>query len=348
MADTTTTKDRELVYVSPLIKRIIEIADRHAKYNDAILIKGETGTGKENIARYIHKQSGRENFTAVNCAALPEPILESLLFGHEKGAFTGADKMQIGLFEEANGGTLFLDEIGEMTPSMQGRLLRVLDTGEFNRVGSTKTLRAKPRIIAATSRDIQKLLEDGNLRPDLYHRICQLEIHVPPLRRRVEDIPVIAQHYMQKKAAEYKWQDCPKLSDRAIAALMQHEWKGNVRELENKLHVAMIEAHAKNQDITTALLGLSEAQESVGFSTVTSADIGRMLTKGGEYNLQDVAAGAGVNRTTLYKLLQPSENGKGTFLKLAKHIQERDGDKAAINLLLGMLEQQHSAQPLHY
>ena len=211
-----------------------------------VLVRGETGTGKELVARALHAHSGRASmpFVAVNCAALTETLLESELFGHEKGAFTGAYERRIGRFEQAGGGTLFLDEIGELTPSTQAKLLRVLQEGTFERVGGRQPIASTARVVAATHVDIEASIATKTFRPDLYFRLNQATIAVPPLREHPEDIPEIARHFLGLHSARMDCQPA-QLGEDAITVLTAHPWPGNVRELENVIRQVLIRANGR-------------------------------------------------------------------------------------------------------
>jgi len=217
--------------------QIAQVADSTA----TVLVRGESGTGKELIARAIHFASSRKNgpFVAVNCAALPENLIESELFGHEKGAFTGAVQQRRGRFDQANGGTLFLDEIGDISTSAQVRLLRVLQEREFERVGSDRTIAVNVRIIAATSKNLEEAINKGQFREDLYYRLNVFPVHVPPLRERRSDIMLLADHFVQKYDEAYG-KDVKRLSTAAINMMMAYHWPGNVRELENCMERAVL------------------------------------------------------------------------------------------------------------
>ncbi len=225
---------------STAMRRIFDQVRLVAKWNTTVLIRGETGTGKELIANAIHYNSPRARgaYIKLNCAALPENLLESELFGHEKGAFTGAVGARKGRFEQADGGTLFLDEIGDISPAFQAKLLRVLQEGEFERVGGSRSLKVDVRIIAATHRDLERAVEAGEFREDLFYRLSVMPLYLPPLRERLEDIPEIARHLLGKigKMQERKLT----LQDGALRRLAHHNWPGNVRELENCLERAAI------------------------------------------------------------------------------------------------------------
>jgi len=216
---------------------ILNNVKRMAQSKASVLIQGESGTGKEIIAQsiYAHSQRNTKPFIKVNCAALSESLLESELFGHEKGAFTGADLKRMGRFELANGGTLLLDEISEVSPKIQSKLLRVLELEEFERVGGSKTLKVDVRIIATTNRDLEQEIEKNNFRQDLYFRLNVIPVIVPPLRERREDVPVLAEYFLEKFKTGM---DTPlkRVSKEAIDVLSQHDWPGNVREIKNLIH----------------------------------------------------------------------------------------------------------------
>jgi two-component system NtrC family response regulator/two-component system response regulator HydG len=212
-----------------------------APSNASVLLLGESGTGKELFAQALHQNSPRRQkpFVRVACAALPETLLESELFGHEKGSFTGAIATRAGRFESANGGTLFLDEIGDISPTVQVKLLRFLEEREFERVGGNKTYKVDVRIVAATHRDLKQKLADGSFREDLYYRLNVIEIHIPPLRMRPGDVPILAQHFLHKYALA-NGKVIEDVSDEVLALLLAHRWPGNVRELENAMERAVV------------------------------------------------------------------------------------------------------------
>jgi len=214
-----------------------------AQTDVSVLIQGETGTGKELIARAIHYNSPRRarRFVAVNCGALAETLLQSELFGHEKGAFTGADARRKGIFEVADGGTLFLDEIGEISPSTQVRLLRVLQGGEFQRVGGSDTIRVNVRVLSATNQDVEALVKSGRFRQDLYYRLNVFPIRVPPLRERAEDIPLLVDHFIGL-ANRKQGKSIRGISPDGMSVLIAHQWPGNVRELQNVVQRTMVVA----------------------------------------------------------------------------------------------------------
>src|SRR6058998_2676625 len=231
---------------SGALEKVLAVVKKVAKSNTTVLVRGETGTGKELIAGAIHHNSHRaaRNFVKVNCAALQENLLESELFGHEKGAFTGADKQRIGRFEQADGGTLFLDEIGDMSPSTQAKILRVLQEHEFERLGGTRTLRVDVRLIAATNRDLPAMVQAGQFREDLYYRLNVVSIGMPPLRERKDDIVPLANSFMRKFAGELK-KKIETIETEAQKMLMRYNWPGNIRELENTVERAILLAEGR-------------------------------------------------------------------------------------------------------
>jgi len=231
----------EFIGVSPAFRRMMTLVDQVADSSATVLIQGESGVGKEGVARSIHARSSRRAgpFIAVNCAALPETLLESELFGYEKGAFTGAAGRKEGRFELADGGTLFLDEVADLSPVTQPKILRVLQEGEFERVGGTRTIRVDVRIVAATNQDLTGLVRDKRFREDLFYRLNVITIAVPPLRDRREDIPVLAQHFLRVYAAKNN-RRLDGFTDEALSCLEAYSWPGNVRELENVVERALI------------------------------------------------------------------------------------------------------------
>src|SRR5437764_5300431 len=235
-----------IVGASGALQSVLSVVKKVAKSNTTCLIRGETGTGKELIAGAIHHNSLRQgrNFVKVNCAALQENLLESELFGHEKGAFTGADKQRVGRFEQADGGTLFLDEIGDMSPSTQAKILRVLQEHEFERLGGTRTLRVDVRLIAATNRDLPTMVAAGQFREDLYYRLNVVSIEMPPLRERKDDIVPLANTFIRKFSAELK-KKIDGVEPDAQKLLMRYNWPGNIRELENTIERAMLLAEGR-------------------------------------------------------------------------------------------------------
>jgi DNA-binding NtrC family response regulator len=231
----------EIVSTSHGMEEVLSMAGRVASSNATVLLRGESGTGKELVAKAVHYHSPRANFPLikVNCAALPETLLESELFGHEKGAFTGAAAKRIGRFEAADKGTLFLDEIGELTPGMQVKLLRVLQEHEFERLGGNQTLKTDVRVIAATNRNIEKAIKEGTFREDLYYRLNVVSIVIPPLRERKEDIPGLIDHFVTKYKKENR-KEISGISAEARDVLVRYSYPGNVRELENIIERAVV------------------------------------------------------------------------------------------------------------
>jgi two-component system nitrogen regulation response regulator GlnG len=225
------------------MQQVYKAIGRVASRNLTVLILGESGTGKELVARALYHYSGRANrpFLAINCAAIPETLLESELFGHEKGAFTGADRKRIGKFEQCNGGTLFLDEIGDMTPLTQTKILRVLQDGQFERVGGNETIKTDVRVIAATNRDLRKLIAEGRFRQDLYYRLNVYTIYLPPLRERLGDLPLLAQHFVRRFSGELG-KEVEGITREALELLQRYSWPGNVRELQSVLKQAILQA----------------------------------------------------------------------------------------------------------
>jgi DNA-binding NtrC family response regulator len=222
----------ELITADPAMRSVLELVKTVAATPSRVLILGETGTGKQLVARAIHNGSPRRNepLVDVNCAAIPDALLESELFGHERGAFTGADRRRIGRFEEAAKGTIFLDEIGEMGYGVQSKLLKVLQSGKFNRVGGNQVLQCQARVLAASNRDLEKEVADGRFRTDLFYRLHVVTIMLPPLRRRQGDVPLLAEHFLKRFSGD----GAPhRFSTEALAAMMRYNWPGNVRELEN-------------------------------------------------------------------------------------------------------------------
>ena len=253
-------KTNDFIGVSPRIRQVLMLVNKVAKTESGILITGETGTGKELIAGAIHYNSLRPEgpFIRVNCAALPDQLLENELFGHERGAYTGADRQQVGRFEQADGGTILLDEIGDMSTLTQAKVLRVLQEKEFERLGSSRTIRVDIRIVTATNKNLPELVKEGKFREDLYYRLNVVNIHMPPLRERREDIMPLVTYFLGKFSAELKknvWTVHPT----AIQMLMNYHWPGNVRELENTIERAVI--MTETDTITPSDLNIPFKQE---------------------------------------------------------------------------------------
>jgi len=235
----------EIVGNSPALRRVLESVKRAAPTNATVLLLGESGVGKELVARAIHRNSPRagQRFVQVNCAAIPEELIESELFGHEKGSFTGATEKQIGKFEQADRGTIFLDEVGDMSPKTQAKVLRVLQEQEVERLGSARTIKVDVRVIAATNKNLEEAIQRGEFREDLFFRLNVIPILVPPLRERREDIPLLVQHFARLIADEHNMK--PKRFDgAAMDALSRYRWRGNIRELRNTVERVLIMAAA--------------------------------------------------------------------------------------------------------
>ena len=281
-----------------------------------VLIQGETGTGKELVARSIHDNSPRKArpFVAINCAAIPAELIESELFGHERGAFTSAYQQRIGQFEQANTGTLFLDEIGDMPPALQAKLLRVLEAREFQRIGGTKTLSIDIRVLTATHRDLADAAEKDTFRLDLYHRLAAFTIEIPRLRERREDIPILADHFLRRYAAAAA-KNIRAISTDALHVLMQHDFPGNVRELKNAIESAVLFETTDQLQPQRLPLHLTQGGSQVAIGDSTDATIILPLEeverraivyalKVTDNNIADAARQLGIDRTTLYRKLK--------------------------------------------
>ena len=275
----------ELVGQSPVMQRLRELIATAGPTNSRVLIGGENGTGKELVARAIHLHSPRVDhpFVAVNCAAIPETLIESELFGHEKGSFTGAISMKRGQFEQANGGTLFLDEIGDMSLSTQAKVLRALQEQQFTRVGGTKLMKVDVRVLAASNKDLEKEIGKGQFREDLYYRLNVVPIVVPPLRERREDIPALVQHFMRLHAEEQglRMKD---VSPEAMGVFQQYDWPGNIRELRNLIERLMIMVPGFTIEAAQATLSLQG--RTTGVVPTNTASATPLLSKS-YYSLRD-------------------------------------------------------------
>ncbi len=271
------------------MQNVFKLIGQLAMSNATALITGESGTGKELIARaiYGHSQRSAKPFLAINCAAIPENLLESELFGHEKGAFTGAATQRIGKFEQCNGGTLFLDEIGDMTPATQTKILRVLQSGTFERVGGNQPHKVDVRIIAATNKPLEKAVADKEFREDLFYRLNVVRIHVPPLRERREDILLLVDYFLQKHAKKNQ-QPVKALAEEAARALQAFDWPGNVRELENVVHRALVVS--KGDAILSADLPMGMSPAPAGPGGATPAAPGAALGGGLDSGRQDIGS----------------------------------------------------------
>jgi two-component system response regulator AtoC len=288
---------------SGVIRKILDTLERLKDSECRVLVTGESGTGKEVVSRAIHRLSPRrdEKFFAVNCAALTETLLESELFGHEKGAFTGAITTKIGLFELANHGTLYLDEIADTSQAFQAKLLRAVEQNEFQRVGSAKTIKTDVRIIACTNKNLDKEITKGTFRQDLYYRLCVVHIHLPSLRERKEDIPILTDHFV-KKISLKMGKKFEGVSKKAMDLLMAYNWPGNIREMENALERGMIMASGAvidAQDLPLRNVGEKEDGQLTTLEDLEKTLIERTLIEC-NWNKSLAAKRIGIGRRTLY------------------------------------------------
>jgi len=300
---------KQVITKSAAVKEIFQTIQKVADYKTTILLEGESGTGREVIARSIHQNSNRsrKKFVAINCAAIPENLLESELFGHKKGSFTDATKDKRGLFEEASGGTVFLDEIGELPLHLQVKLLRVLQEEEILPVGATTPQKIDVRVIAATLRDLEQDVRSGRFREDLYYRLNVISLKLPPLRERKEDIPLLVKHFLKKHSAQLSL-PVESISQEALAALVSYDWPGNIRELENCIERAIILSGESEIGITNlpkAVLGNTDVQQQ---TVVDPEDLSiKNHSRALEERLIRAALGeTGGNRTQAAKLLEIS------------------------------------------
>jgi formate hydrogenlyase transcriptional activator len=295
---------KDIIGNSAAVQKVLEQVAIVARTDATVLLHGETGTGKELIARAIHNLSFRcqRNFIRLNCAAIPSGLLESELFGHEKGAFTGALMQKKGRFELADGGSLFLDEIGDISLELQPKLLRAVQEQEFERLGSTRTLQVNIRMIAATHRDLSTMIRDGQFREDLFYRLNVFPIEIPSLRERREDIPLLVNHFVSKLSRQMKKQIAP-ISAQAMEALTNHPWRGNVRELENFIERAVILTQGPELNVPLGELRKSPLSASTAgsFHDVERNTILEALkaTSGKIAGLGGAAERLGLKRTTL-------------------------------------------------
>ena len=309
----------ELVWQGEVMSRLMTQIERVAASETRVCILGETGTGKELVARTLHQKSPRagEPFIALNCAAVPAELIESELFGHEKGSFTGAAARHVGKFEQANGGTLFLDEIGDMPLAMQAKLLRVLEEGEVERIGSSGTVKVNVRVIVATHHDLSEQVREGKFRQDLFHRIYVFPITLPPLRERRDDIPVLIEHFQKQIARQNNWKPAEFTAD-AVAELQRYSWPGNVRELRNMIERLLLLATNNVVDEGTVKMALPPTGRS--FTTIPASAEGHgtlaermdQVEKGiilaeldrQQHHITNTAKVLGVERSHLYKKCQ--------------------------------------------
>lgn len=304
----------KLVGTGPAMERVFKLISKVAPTDSSVLIRGETGCGKELVARALHDSSLRaeQPMVAVNCGALPENLIESELFGHCRGAFTGADTARTGLFEVADGGTIFLDEIGELPLSMQAKLLRVLETGDIRRLGDNQTVNVNVRVICATHRDLEQMVEEGSFREDLMFRINTFEILVPALRERTEDIPVLAKHLLRRHRSDGS--DDALFTDLAMQELQSHQWPGNVRELANVIEHAAILCESMpigHEDLPSQFGKRQLRKEIRDASPMTLRELESLAiakaVERHEGNKPAAAAELGVSLKTLYNKLNAAE-----------------------------------------
>jgi DNA-binding NtrC family response regulator len=297
-----------LIGHSPRILEIFELVQRIAPHFRTALVTGETGTGKELVAQALHKLSPRKNqrFAVSNCGALVDSLVESQLFGHRKGAFTGAVEEQVGLFEWADGGSVFLDEVGELSPAAQAKLLRVLENGEIQKLGSPQTRKVDVVVIAATSRDLNKEMKLGKFRPELWYRLNMVQVQLPPLRERKEDILLLARHFVDQFSQQYG-KEIRRISRGAQNALLVYPWPGNVRELENALARACMltqKGFIELEDLPPEVRGVPEEVPGT-LSTLEEAEKSAIVRALEETKSKALAARMlGVSRATLYRLLE--------------------------------------------
>jgi DNA-binding NtrC family response regulator len=299
----------------PRMKRVIETIRKAAPTNARVLVNGERGTGKELVARALHEHSRRKDapFVKLNCAAIPSELIESELFGHEKGSFTGATQMRRGKFEQANGGTLFLDEIGDMTPSAQAKVLRVLQENEIERVGGSETISVDVRVVSATNKDLKIECEKGRFRPDLYDRLNVVPIEVPPLRERKEDVPQLVEHFLAEACAQNGMKKA-QVTQPALSLLMQHDWPGNVRELKNTIERLVIFAAGAaltDEDVQAALPGVKAVrgryQRGAALKDLVASaerEIVLAALEANHLHIANTARELGLERSHLYKKMR--------------------------------------------
>jgi two-component system, NtrC family, nitrogen regulation response regulator NtrX len=304
--------DHEIVFTGEVMKKVMAQIDRVAPTETRVCILGETGTGKELVARALHEKSPRKlgPFVAINCAAVPAELIESELFGHEKGSFTGATARHVGKFEQADHGTLFLDEIGDMPLTMQAKLLRVLEESEIERIGTSKPTPVDVRVIVATHRNLEAQVHDGKFRQDLFHRIFVFPIALPPLRERREDVPALVAHFCAQVCAQNGWKPITFTSE-AVDALTQYSWPGNVRELRNMVERIMLLASSSEVDAATVESVLTpstlQAKTSVGSGPLANRvetferEVILAELRRANYHITNAAKSLGLERSHLYK-----------------------------------------------
>jgi len=303
----------EIVWSGETMKKLMAQVERVAASETRVCILGETGTGKELVARTLHERSSRAAgpFVTLNCAAVPAELIESELFGHEKGSFTGAAGRHVGKFEQAEGGTIFLDEIGDMPLPMQAKLLRVLEEGEVERIGADKPVRVDVRVVVATHRNLESLVHDGKFRQDLFHRVYVFPLMLPPLRERRGDIPVLIEHFAQQVCAQNNWKPIP-FSPEAVQSLQSYPWQGNVRELRNVVERLMLMATDGRVTDETVRLTLPQASSAGPASFTGSGPLADRVQhferevilaelKRNNNHITNAAKALGLERSHLYK-----------------------------------------------
>jgi DNA-binding NtrC family response regulator len=304
----------EIIWTGEAMRRVMAQVERVAASETRVCIRGETGTGKELAARTLHEKSPRRNgpFVTLNCAAVPAELIESELFGHEKGSFTGAAARHIGKFEQANQGTLFLDEIGDMPLAMQAKLLRVLEEGEVERIGGTRPIAVDVRVVVATHRNLEELAREEKFRQDLFHRVYVFPLTLPPLRERTDDIPALVEHFSRQVCAQNGWKPMRFAPD-AVAALQRYPWPGNVRELRNVVERLMLLAVDGQVDAATVELALPQAPAAgspaaAGTLSERAAEFERQTIlaelKRQQHHITNTARALGLERSHLYKKCQ--------------------------------------------
>ncbi|HTC63144.1 MAG TPA: sigma-54 dependent transcriptional regulator [Candidatus Saccharimonadales bacterium] len=306
----------EMIWSGPIMETLMAQVARVAASEARVAIQGETGTGKELIARAIHQKSARRDgpFVTLNCAAVPAELIESELFGHEKGSFTGAATRHVGKFEQASGGTLFLDEIGDMPLAMQSKLLRVLEEGEIERVGGDKPIQVDVRVVVATHRNLEEIVRQGSFRVDLFHRVNVFPISLPPLRERAEEIPRLAVHFAAQVASQNGWR--PKhFSPESVEILQRYSWPGNVRELRNVVERVLLLSAGETITAEEAKLALPASRNGESAATVGSGPLSQRLEaferevllaelRRNQHHMTNTARALGLERSHLYKKCQ--------------------------------------------
>ena len=303
----------EIVWKGDAMRRVMAQVERVAASESRVCILGETGTGKELVARTVHERSARSAgpFVTLNCAAVPAELIESELFGHEKGSFTGASGQHIGKFEQADQGTIFLDEIGDMPVQMQAKLLRVLEEGEVERIGGSKAIAVNVRVVVATHHDLEARVREGAFRQDLFHRIFVFPLILPPLRERREDIPTLVEHFAEQVCAQNGWKPVPFTAD-AMEALQGHSWPGNVRELRNMVERLMLLATHGQVDLPTVEAALPKGSAAAASTATGSGALSNRVQtferevilaelKRAHHNMSLAAKALGLERSHLYK-----------------------------------------------